>query len=394
MKNVPDNDQPIKVGLLWHSVNSDNLGVGALTLSNISIIEKVAADINRKVEFVIVGWQDPSVPYVSGENIRFFPMKAKHMLKPDGIYKTFKQCDLVFDISAGDSFADIYGVRRCLFNCLAKINVVLARRRLILSPQTIGPFDRWWTKLLAGFLMRRAYHVIARDNFSTDYLKTFKSIRKMSEATDVAFRLPFEKSVTRNDENVHFGLNVSGLLFNGGYSEDNMFSLKSDYRQLIRSLITELAKVENCKVHLIGHVNSHAQEVEDDYRVAERLGKEFSNTVVAPRFKSPSDAKSYIAQMDFFSGSRMHACIAAFSSGVPVVPMAYSRKFAGLFGTLGYHHMTDCKTQTSEEIISAVMDGFTNRHALKRDLTESLVKVDQKLKVYEDIISNAFKENQ
>ena len=47
-------------------------------------------------------------------------------------------------------------------------------------------------------------------------------------------------------------------------------------------------------------------------------------------------------------GARMHACIAAFSSGVPVVPMAYSRKFEGLFGSLGYDRTVDCTADSAE----------------------------------------------
>ena len=35
----------LTIGLLWHSAVSDNLGVGALTVSQIAIVEKVAAEI-------------------------------------------------------------------------------------------------------------------------------------------------------------------------------------------------------------------------------------------------------------------------------------------------------------------------------------------------------------
>ena len=67
------------------------------------------------------------------------------------------------------------------------------------------------------------------------------------------------------------------------------------------------------------------------------LRARYPRAIVAPAFRTPVEAKSYIAGMDFFAGARMHACIAAVSSGVPVYPLAYSRKFNGLFvETLGY----------------------------------------------------------
>ena len=90
--------------------------------------------------------------------------------------------------------------------------------------------------------------------------------------------------------------------------------------------------------------------VEDDLTANKTLAEEFPGVIVAPRFEGPSEAKSYISGLDFFCGSRMHACIAAFSSGVPVLPIAYSRKFAGVFGSLGYDRIADAKTQTTEQI--------------------------------------------
>lgn len=65
----------------------------------------------------------------------------------------------------------------------------------------------------------------------------------------------------------------------------------------------------------------------------------------------------------------MHACIAAISSGVPVYPMAYSRKFNGLFGeTLGYSSLGDLKTMDSDEILSGLFAAFAKRNELKKEI--------------------------
>src|SRR5690606_20724910 len=107
---------------------------------------------------------------------------------------------------------------------------------------------------------------------------------KVVEASDVAFRLPCDAPPERNDGIVRVGLNISGLLFNGGYTGRNMFALACDYPALARALVGHFASLPGCQVHLIGHVNSHHNAVEDDYRVAERLAAEFPGTVLAPRF--------------------------------------------------------------------------------------------------------------
>jgi colanic acid/amylovoran biosynthesis protein len=375
----------IKVGLLWHSVNSDNLGVVALTVSNIAIVEAVAKELGEPVEFEVYGWRDPGADQISRPNVKIKPMGTREIIDPSRLRRWAKDCDVVLDISAGDSFADIYGARRFAFNVLAKFAVFLSRTPMIMSPQTIGPFTRSWARFAAGFMMRRADVVIARDNLSTDYLAQFK-LKNTLEATDVAFRLPYVQQAAFSDSKTHVGINVSGLLYNGGYTRSNDFGLKSDYKDFTRQLIAGIVANSENQLHLIGHVNSETMQVEDDYRVAESLAQEFPGTIVAPRFANPSEAKNYISRLSFFCGARMHACIAAFSSGVPVVPIAYSRKFIGLFGTLGYKHVADCKSQSSDEIITLIMTSLANRKALKSEVDRGRKLAEQKLDVYETVL--------
>ena len=66
----------------------------------------------------------------------------------------------------------------------------------------------------------------------------------------------------------------------------------------------------------------------------------------------------------------MHSTIAAFSSGVPVVPMAYSRKFNGLFiDTLGYDHMVDLKVDTDEDILNKIKVLYSEKESLKDEIS-------------------------
>jgi polysaccharide pyruvyl transferase WcaK-like protein len=381
--------RPARVGLLWHSVNSENLGVTALTASNIAIVEQAAKELGRDVEFVVLGWTDPGPEQFTRDNLTVYRMRGKDLLKPGGLYAQARRCDLVLDISAGDSFADIYGAKRFALNAAAKCAVRLAGTPLILSPQTIGPFERPWARGLARAFMKGAAAVVTRDSMSTAYASSL-GVTGIIEATDVAFRLPYEPAPKLAGP-VRVGINISGLLFHGGYTQNNMFALKADYPVLARQLITRFLAEPGCEIHLVSHVISDQFETEDDYRVALALSKEFPGVIVAPRFATPSEAKSYISGFDFFCGSRMHACIAAFSSGVPVVPMAYSRKFSGLFGSLGYNEVTDCKTQTADEIIAQVMHGYHSRGELKQKVEVGRQAALAKLEVYSDILKSRLK---
>ena len=70
---------------------------------------------------------------------------------------------------------------------------------------------------------------------------------------------------------VRVGLNISGLLMNGGYTGKNMFGLTTDYPALIREILRRFTAMEGVETHLVGHVISESQPIEDDFRANEAL---------------------------------------------------------------------------------------------------------------------------
>jgi len=384
----------ITVGLLWHSVSSLNLGIGALTVSHLALLGEIAEREGLKLRFRAMGWQTHQPVYITRPDLEVFDFRAISLFDPWGLRAAVRGCDLVLDVSAGDSFSDIYGARRFLFNVLAKAVVIGARRPLIMSPQTIGPFQRSWARALALALIRRARSVVTRDRLTTAYLREQGISDNLVESTDLAFRLPFAPPMPRDGGPVRIGLNVSALLFYGGYTGGNMFSLAVDYARMVRALIARLRALPDVEVHLVGHVIGDARyfSVENDLAVSQMLAEEFPGLVVAPMFNGPSEAKGYIASMDFFIGSRMHSCIAAFSSGVPVLPIAYSRKFAGVFGSLGYDILADCETETEVAIVDKAIDAFNRRAELKELIARACVAADERLEAYENVLRQCLAE--
>lgn len=376
---------PLNICLIMHSTRSDNLGVGALTVSEIAIIRDIARDINHPIAITVMDWKDPRAPYVNGDDVTIIDLDGKVMLNPRGFFAQARKADLMIDIGGGDSFADIYGGRRLRRMFVLKCLTHLAGTPLVMAPQTIGPFTKPVSKWAAKLSMRLCKIVATRDALSTKAIRDLGLSREVIEASDVALRLPFDPPTPRTG--THVGLNVSGLLMGGGYTGKNEFGLQMDYPALIRALITYFQD-QNAQVHLVPHVivESGKSTAEDDYRASQALADEFPNTILAPAFASPSEAKTYIASMDFFAGARMHACIAAFSSGVPVIPMAYSRKFAGLFGALGYDHTVDCTTQSADTIKANIITGFENRDTLTTQTATAQKTGRAKLGAYEDAL--------
>jgi len=376
--------RPLTIGLLWHSADSANLGVGALTASQIAILSELPELAGRELRFVVMGPDAPAAFGGGDPRIEAVGVRDRDMPKPWGtLWRAVRRCDVVLDIGAGDSFTDLYGARRFARILAAKFVVIGLGRPLVLSPQTVGPFSAGWARRLARLALRGTRQVWTRDAASTAFLREMGHRGEVHEATDVALRLPADPPAPapRAGGAPRAGLNVSGLLFNGGYSSADMFRLACDYPDLVRRAIARLQAL-GAQVHLLAHVNSGRIQVEDDHRVCAALAEEFPGAVLAPRFSTPSQAKGYIAGLDFFAGARMHACIAAFSSGVPVVPMAYSRKFAGLFGTLGYDRTADCRSEGAEEVLAKLEAGFRDRARLAGEVAAAGAEGEARLSAY------------
>lgn len=381
----------LKIALIGHDTRNPNLGVGALTVSQIAILREISKQTNVPIQISVLIGKGEAPCCVSGDDVT--ERYIRPLRNPLDFYKTVRAHDIAIDISGGDSFSDIYGDRRMFQTILQKYLVHFARKPLVMAPQTIGPFaKKRWEKLALGSIKRCAI-VCSRDNKSTAYLREMSYGGNTIEACDVALRLPFSVAAPKaTDAKPKVGINISGLLMNGGYTGANEFGLKGDYPTLIRKLIKGFeSHADGCEVHLIGHViPSQRGGAEDDYQACLDLKNEFPNTVLAPAFETPSEAKSYIATLDFFTGARMHACIAAFSSGVPFVAMAYSRKFAGLFGTLKYDQSIDFTSEAQEEILQRIFENYDNREALKTQMQGAFQMGKANLLRYEEALSALF----
>ena len=384
----------ITVGLLWHSTSSDNLGVGALTQSQIAICKAAAAEAGQQVRFIVFGTQGgQSYAPADTDIVQGSRISLKQILTGRSAFvKELSGCDLVLDIGEGDSFADIYGIKRLLFLFVSKLCVLAKRIPLIISPQTIGPFQYFLTRKIAAALMRSATRVFARDYQSADYLRELHVTKNTSEVVDVAFRLPFVRPAKYTDGKCHIGINVSGLLFSGGYEGSNQFGLTLNYPDLIRQLLKTWTADANNVVWLVAHVIPDALPRDDDRVAIASLVEEFPGVRVPPPFRSPEEAKSFISGMDFVTGARMHACIAALSAGVAVMPVAYSRKFNGLFTSLNYPHYVDAKRESTDEALAKLYGALPDRKHLSQLAEKSQHQAHATLQKYQDYLRDLFKQ--
>ena len=393
----------LKICLAWHNLNSSNYGVSALAIAHLNLIAEVAKKNGVKLQVDTLGFPATTegvdvrqdLESRLGLNIGHISISLKGLLKDflrfrlNRIFKE-KQYDYVFDIGEGDSFADIYGLKRFFFVSITKYLALRAGSKLILAPQTIGPFVNPILARIAKYLLKKSDVVYVRDYKSHAYLQSIGV--DSVEVSDVAFVLPFDAQPKCEDS---IGLNVSGLLWNGGYTKNNQFGLVVNYPEFIVALVDAFLK-RNKKVHLIAHVISDSIEVEDDYRVMKKLKERYadnSDVILAPKFRSAIEAKSYISQMQLFLGSRMHSTIGSLSSGVPTIPLAYSRKFSGVFGSIDYPYTIDIYgdrggEDKTEPFLTDLLNLYDNRYDEMKVTTEkSLTAAKQRLDVYVQFLS-------
>jgi polysaccharide pyruvyl transferase WcaK-like protein len=374
--------QTLRIGLLWHAAAAGNLGVGALSVGNLALARAAAARAGVTPAFTIFGARETGAPYITDADVTLRTITGRYMVNPGGYLADLRQQHVMVDISAGDSFTDIYPDKRFAYMVSTKLLALALGKPLILAPQTIGPFSRQPHGAIAAYICNRAALVCARDPLSMAALSSLSPGAHAAQVIDVAFALPFDRPPPAADGLVHVGLNVSGLLMAGGYAGGNEYGLTIDYPALTRALIAAFTAMPDVRVHLIPHVTAPAMPSDDDAAAADRLHAEFPALVRHPDFASPSAAKSCIAGLDFLIGARMHATIAAYSAGVPVVPISYSRKFEGLYGGLDYPWLVPARGMDTAAATAFILDAFARRAELQRDIARGNAIVASGLERY------------
>lgn len=421
--------KPLKVSLLGVTFDSPNLGVGALLYGAVGGI--LRCDPNATISVLDYGREgfrrtlnlDGRTTAVEFVNMRFskkfylrnnvaflillaflnryfFPKWLQNkIIQGNPVLRHMQETDVFASIAGGDSFSDIYGLGRLIYETLPQFLVLLMKKRLVLFPQTLGPFRSFIAQRIAHAILSGATFVCSRDAIGLESLKGLvdnPSDSKYHFCYDLGF-LVEPVCPARNDLNGLLdktpgpplvGLNVSGLLNSGGYSGKNMFGLKIDYPGVIRALLVYLIAEKGARVVLVPHVYGEqgpAGDFESDQRACTQLYEEMKGIYPGKLFvvqgiRTAPEIKFVIGHCDLFIGSRMHACIAALSLEVPAVALSYSDKFKGVWQTIDLQELIADPRQLQErEIIRIVGEAFEKREQFREQLQAAVPKVKRQI---------------
>lgn len=342
--------------VLWADQRSTNLGVRALADGAAALVRSAVPDAS--VEFQSFGRNGPAPIALAHPRT----LLREWVTRRAGLADWFRQYDLVLDMRAGDSFADIYGPRRLRIMSAVAEFVHRAGVPLVLGPQTVGPFSGWQSTMLARRSLHTAALCMARDSVSAREAVRLRAPR-LVETTDVVFALPQPPADGSRD----VVLNVSGLLWQPGPHVD-----AQRYRAVVRELHDGLVR-QGRTVSLLAHV-LESNGPDDDVPAIRELAATSApeSEIIVPR--SLDEVRSVLAGSTLVIGSRMHACLNALSVGTPAIPLAYSRKFEPLLGDLGWRHTVDVRSDDSPAqrvLAMAGSDGLSSDVALVKERAAS-----------------------
>jgi len=164
-------------------------------------------------------------------------------------------------------------------------------------------------------------------------------------------------------------------MYNGGYTRNNMFGLKLDYAAFLPRLVEALLHEHPGEVWLIPHTYAPADSVGSDPEACRRVRAALPDSaqgrvrVLTGKYDC-QEIKGVIGQCDFFIGSRMHACIAALSRGIPTVAIAYRRRSAGVFESVGAGDwVVDGRTTEEADATARVVQLYRHRNGVRERLS-------------------------
>lgn len=203
---------------------------------------------------------------------------------------------------------------------------------VVLWGGSVGPFDRE-PAFVAPITqhLSRMHYVAARESVSHAYLTDKLGLRNVIRMADPAFTLvpqPVDLQPFWPTGDGVLGLNVSDLIER--YRRPGQ-DLRTEVARFIRRVVGE----HGMGVLLVPHVNAQKgdnRRGDATYMapLLERLADLGGAVTMMPQAFNAAQTKYVIGQLRFFIGARTHSTIAALSSEVPTVSIAYSVKARGI----------------------------------------------------------------
>lgn len=370
-----------------------NRGCEAIVRSTVAMLNKTFSDVEVLVPSDDIARDEKQWPEAGQHGVRFvdayLPAHTRpwtHLQRlplpvlkqagwpfpfPKKVQDEIKSCDAVLSVG-GDNYSLDYRLPSLLMG-IDRLAMDLGKP-VIVWGASVGPFERepHFLPAIRNHLEKMTL-IAVRESISYEYLTVNLGLSNVIQMADPAFTLAKQAvDITsfwpKAASNGVIGLNISPLIerYKSGTQD-----LRAETIKFIRD-----AAAKGYGVLLVPHVvplDGDQNNNDASYMVGmlEDL-KMLSNAVsIMPERFNASQIKYVISQLRYFIGARTHATIAALSSGVPTLSIAYSVKAQGINKDL----LGDMRVvlPTPELTVASLMEHFeyivANESAIKEHLS-------------------------
>ncbi|MCQ4263733.1 hypothetical protein CXK91_16495 [Stutzerimonas stutzeri] len=329
-----------------------NRGCEAIVRSTVAMLNKKFSDVEVLVPSDDIARDEKQWPEAGQHGVRFvdayLPAHTRpwtHLQRlplpvlkqagwpfpfPKKVRDEIQSCDAVLSVG-GDNYSLDYRLPSLLMG-IDRLAMDLGKP-VILWGASVGPFERepQFLPAIRNHLARMAL-IAVRESISYEYLTKILGMNNVIQMADPAFTLTKEPVDIapfwpQSESKGVIGLNISPLI-------ERYKRGSQDLRKETINFIRDVAS-RGYGILLVPHVvpldgndnNNDAKYMTGILEEVKALGNAVS--IMPERFNA-SQIKYVISQLRYFIGARTHATIAALSSGVPTLSIAYSVKAQGI----------------------------------------------------------------
>lgn len=272
-------------------------------------------------------------------------------------------CDNFPSDSALLPLVPLYAMLRFPLSAAAKRYHVLS----IKNTASYGPIKTKYTRGIAQIAERYLFdRMVAREKQSLQAMRGAGVSEKIMLAPDTANLMPYSKDV-------HFDRPTVGI--STSHQIVRQWKSAEEYTQCIARLCFHIGKTYPVDILLIPNEYPssnpyHDIDVSEDIlELLRELGGDAA--ILDVRSMNGTQIKNAIAACEVLVASRYHACVAALSSGVPVMVLGWHYKYEELLQWYGQQEWLLSQNDCDKDRLIEMFDQFWARHnALREEIQE------------------------
>lgn len=261
-------------------------------------------------------------------------------------------------------------------------------KKMVIFPQSIGPLNRTWTRMLSKVVLSKCALVVGRDDISMTELESIGLPKEICcFSPDVGVIQPYieteeAKLVLRRQlvdvektNKLLIGISVSKPKEDGIANIDHITVLinainlafnPEDVRFLILPANMPLPGVDE-------------GDLADCQDLAKRL-PQFDVEIMEPRIYSPEEYKGTLSLLDLFITSRMHVAILATMAATPTITLNTQRKLYGFMNNIGQsEYSLNLDRLTVDGLISVIEKSVESLPQISNELASSAKVMEEKI---------------